>query len=74
MICLMSVPVPSVEVWQTLQLWSWVDSLPTAVFVLAYALAMVLLAVKLCAAVLWVVRWVQLWRTAETFRRLGTEP
>lgn len=73
-ICLMSVPVPSVEVWQTLQLWSWVDSLPTAVFVLAYALAMVLLAVKLCAAVLWVVRWVQLWRTAETFRRLGTEP
>lgn len=73
-ICLMSVPVPSVDVWQTLQLWTWVDSLPTAVFMLAYALAMVLLAVKLCAAVLWVVRWVQLWRTAEAFRRLGTEP
>ncbi len=37
-------------------------------------LLLVLWAVTAAAAVLWVVRWVQLWRTAETFRRLGTEP
>lgn len=41
----------------------------------AWALLLLALwAVTAAAAVLWVVRWVQLWRTAETFRRLGTEP
>lgn len=73
--CLLQVPVPQlftdIGTLESLGFLLWLENLPAAAVVLAYVLWALLWAVELSSAALWVLRWVQLWRTAETFRRLG---
>lgn len=73
-VCLLSMPLPLGDMAAS-RFWLWLDRLPAAVIMLVWVLVCVLgvfaLAVELAAIVLEVIRWVQLWKAAETFRRLS---
>lgn len=69
-VCLLSMPLPLGDIAAS-QFLLWLDRLPAVAIVLVCVLEVFALAVELAAIVLEVIRWVQLWKAAETFRRLS---
>ena len=71
-VCLLSMPLPLGDMAAS-QFLLWLDRLPAVAIVLVCVLEVFALAVELAAIVLEVIRWVQLWKAAETFRRILAE-